>query len=265
MSGLAFQVGLPALLFGSLATADLGLVFRLSALVSGAAIGGAIALYLLVSAVAWRHTPAGRTMAALLAGYPSAGSVGIPMAAYILGGVTWLAPVLLIQTVLIQPVALAIFDATEAGEAKPRRWWQYLALPFTNAVTDGVVLGLLLNVTGLALPGFLLEAVQDVGGLAVPLMLLAFGASFHLEPHGRPSGGEAAESWFLIACKLLVSPAIAFGLAWVLGLDAEVTRAVTVVACLPPAQNIFVFAARYDIRLAFTRDTLIRTPSPSIV
>jgi len=178
--------------------------------------------------------------------------------------VTWLAPVLLIQTVLIQPAALAIFDAAQAdaaqaGDARPRRWWQYLALPFTNAVTDGVVLGLLLNVTGLALPGFLLEAVQDVGGLAVPLMLLAFGASFHLEPHGRPAGGEAAESWFLIACKLLVSPAIAFGLAWVLGLDAEVTRAVTVVACLPPAQNIFVFAARYEIRLAFTRDTLFRS------
>jgi len=272
MSLLALYVASPALMFVTMVNADLKRVFAWSVVGSYGAIVGVALIYILATIVFFHHhTLAERTIGALLSCYSNAGNLGIPVAAYALGDVTWVVPILLIQMVLLQPIGLGILDwskARDSGEHPSAL--KLVTLPVRNPLTVGVLLGLVVNLVhtsapSFAIPGFVMNPVQMLGNVAVPMMLLAFGISMCLDP--RPvKSSETIESWFVIVVKTLVQPLIAYALsAGVLHLDPVAVRAVTVVACLPPAQNIFVFASKYDVRMVFARDTIFRATLVSVV
>lgn len=52
--------------------------------------------------------------------YVNAGNLGLPIATYVLGDAALVAPVLLLQLLLLQPVAMAVLDHSTAPEASPR-------------------------------------------------------------------------------------------------------------------------------------------------
>jgi len=271
MSSLALYVASPALMFTQLVGADVHRVFAHSVIAAYGAIAAVALLYLLVSAVRFRHDVPGRTIGTMLSCYTNAANLGIPVAAYALGDVTWMVPILLIQLVVLQPTVLAILDYHKAKRENTRLSMAKLAtLPIRNPMTVGVIVGLVANlihvrVSWFVLPAFASHPIEMVANLAVPLMLLAFGVSLRLDP--KPQGGsDQVESWFVVGLKILVQPVVAYVLAqWVLHLDATAVHAVTVVACLPPAQNIFIFASKYDVRMAFARDTIFRATVGSVV
>jgi len=271
MSLLALYVASPALMFTTMAGADLKRVFALSVIGSYGAIVGVALIYILATILVFRHSLAERTIGTLLSCYSNAGNLGIPVAAYALGDVTWVVPILLIQMVVLQPVGLGILDWNQARDSGvPDSVAKLITLPIRNPLTVGVLLGLVVNLVAssapsLAVPGFIITPVQMLGNCAVPMMLLAFGISMCLDP--KPAkGADRQESWFIVVVKTVVQPFIAYALsAWALGLDPVAVRAVTVVACLPAAQNIFVFAAKYNVRMVFARDTIFRATLVSIV
>ena len=56
---------------------------------------------------------------ALCATYVNAGNLGLPIAAYVLGDVALVAPTLLLQMLVMQPIALAVLDhATAPGRVR---------------------------------------------------------------------------------------------------------------------------------------------------
>jgi len=271
MSLLALYVASPALMFTTMLTADLSRVFAVSVIAAYGAIAGVAGIYILATILFFRRPLADRTIGTLLSCYSNAGNLGIPVAAYALGDVTWVVPILLIQMVILQPTALGILDWRKAREsgAKPSIG-ALVSLPFRNPLTVGVLLGLVMNlihtrVAWFALPEFVAHPVEMLGNVAVPMMLLAFGISMCLDP--KPTKGtEGVESWFIVAVKIVVQPLLAYVLsAWVLNLDPIAVRAITVVACLPPAQNIFIFAAKYSVRMVFARDTIFRATMVSVI
>jgi len=267
MSHLALYVASPALMFVTMMAADLSRVFATPVLASYGAIAASALIYLVVSLVKFRQTVAGRTIGTLLACYSNAGNLGIPVAAYALHDVTWMVPILLVQIVVLQPAGLAILDAQAArARGEPLPVARLLTLPVRNPLTVGVLLGLIANWLRptVTMPAWVIHPVDMLGAVAIPLMLLAFGVSLKLDPKPADST-ERAESWFVVALKVLLQPLVAYALgAWVLQLDPVAVHAVTVVACLPAAQNIFVFASRYDVRLVFARDTLFRSTVTSV-
>jgi predicted permease len=271
MSLLALWVASPALMFTTMVNADLGRVFDTSVLAAYGSIAAAGLTYLVLALVVWRPRAPHGLIAMLLSCYSNAGNLGIPVAAYALHDVTWVVPVLLVQVAVLQPIALAILDWYRAKDRGARlSVWRVVSLPVRNPLTVGVLLGLAANLAqvaqpSLAIPEFIAHPVQMLGAVTIPLMLLAFGVSLRLDP--KPAqGGEAVESWVVVALKVVVQPFVAYILAaWVLHLDPATVRAVTVVAALPSAQNIFVFAARYDQRLVFARDTIFRATIVSVV
>lgn len=265
MSKLALVVSSPVLMMMILSRADLDHVFARSVIASAAAILTAGGLYLIISAFAFRHSLEGRTIGTLLACYTNAGNLGLPVATYALGDGTWMAPILLIQMIILQPTALAILDAARArrsGTPVPVR--ALITLPVRNPLTVGCLAGLAINLSGWTIPAVVASPLDMLAAVAVPTMLLAFGVSLRLDP--RPQKGrESAESWVLVVLKIIVQPLTAYVVArFVLGLDESVARAVTVVAALPPAQNIFIFASRYEVRMLFARDTIFRATAASV-
>ena len=266
MSKLALLVAMPALMLTIMEKADLSRVFARSFVANAGAIIAAALVYLLLAVTIFKRPAPERTMGMLLSCYTNAGNLGLPVAVYALGDATWIAPVLLVQLAILQPAALTHLDyhrARETGGPVPVA--RLLTLPIRNPLTVACLGGLALNLAGLRLPALIETPMEMLGAVAVPVMLLAFGISLRLEP--RPSrNAETSESYVIIAIKVLIQPLTAFLLArYALHLPAQSIRAVTVIAALPPAQNIYIFGMRYGFRELFARDVIFRATAVSAV
>ncbi len=266
MSKLALIVASPALMFMIMSRADLSHVFARSALVSILAIVCGAALYLAVCVPIFRPSPAGRTVGMLLSCYSNAGNLGLPIAAYALGDVTWIAPILIVQLAILQPLALAHFDATRATDSgQSVSVASLVTLPLRNPLTVGTLAGLVVNVLGWTVPDLIAQPATMLGNVAVPTMLLAFGISLRLDPLPK-RGPDTAESAVVVAIKTLLQPLSAFLLAkYAFSLTPAAVRAVTIVAALPSAQNIYVISMRYGVRELFARDTIFSATAVSFV
>lgn len=261
LSTLALFVASPALLITVLQDADLSGVFSgsLVATASGVLASGIPA----VLVARWRHRGLGETVVtSMAAAYQNAGNLGLPIAAYVLGDAALVAPVLLLQLLVLQPLALALLDADRAGERVSVG--QVLKRPLTNPITIATLIGVILTATGLTLPGAIHDPLELVGGMAVPSMLLAYGVSLRLGPlPGR--GVPARELGFVTGLKLVVQPLAAYLVGrFALGLDTDALLAVTVLSALPTAQNVYVIATRYERATLLARDAIFVSTLASV-
>ena len=266
LSRLAFTVASPVLLFSLLSRADLGHVFSTTLVVSALAIVLAGLVYLLAARLIFGPGDlAGRVVGTLCSVYTNAGNLGLPVAAYVLGDMTWMAPILLLQVGVLQPTALALLDLTVArGKGHRLSLGRYLTLPFRNPLTLGSLAGVLVNALHLPLPDVFWPPIEMVAQVAVPSMLLAFGISLRLDP--LPGlGPHASELALVTPIKVILHPAIAFTLAtWVFALPLPQVLAVTVIAALPTAQNIYLISGRYHVRTLLARDAIFVSTIASI-
>ncbi|MEP7089800.1 MAG: AEC family transporter [Nocardioidaceae bacterium] len=262
LSRLSFFVASPALMVTVLGDADVRSVLSGNLVSSAAGVLVCSAVYVAAARLVWHHDLADTVIGTLSAAYVNAGNLGLPIAAYVLGDAALVAPTLLMQLVVLQPLALSFLDhATSERRFSVAR---AMARPLTNPLTVGSLLGLALAVTGATLPGGVRDPLQLVGGMAVPSMLLAYGISLRLGP--RPGHGTSAvEIGFITVLKLVVQPATAYVVGrFVLDLDDTALLAVTVLAALPTAQNIFVHATRYGRAEVLARDSIFVTTVLSV-
>ena len=174
-----------------------------------------------------------------------------------LGDAALVAPVLILQLLVITPLAFGVLDRAARADALP--WWRLVLTPLTNPITLGVLGGVLLSVTGVRLPPAVTEPLDLLGAMAVPGAVLAFGMSLRLGP--RPmAGGTGGEVALVTVLKLVVQPLTAWAVGrFALGLDGNALLAVVVLASLPTAQNIFVYATRYRAGQLIARDAIFVT------
>ncbi|BCJ69870.1 AEC family transporter [Polymorphospora rubra] len=255
LARLAFYVATPALLFVTLAGASPGDVLTPALAAFVASTVAVAAAYALVARLWWRRDAGQVTVGTLSASYVNAGNLGIPIAAYVLGDVSFIAPVLLFQVLLAAPVALAVLDITTTGRRpSPRR---LLLLPLRNPVMLASALGLLVSAVGWRPPAALLAPVELVGSAAVPLALIALGVSL---PGSKPfaPADDTRDRYLAVALKVVVQPLLAYLVGrFALGLSGPALLAAVVTSALPTAQNVFVFATRYRQATALARDTVV--------
>ncbi|MFJ3384400.1 MULTISPECIES: AEC family transporter [unclassified Curtobacterium] len=254
MSRLAFFVLMPCLLFHTIATADIASlvspmlwVSLLSAVL--VAVGTA-----LVFALVLRRSVTVTTVGALAASYVNANNIGLPVAVYVLGQATAVVPVILLQLVVMAPIALTILDAATASGGG---WRRRVLGPVTNPLIIASLLGLLCSALHVQLPDPVLEPFALVGAAAVPVVLLSFGMSLH---GSAPLRDPSIRTDVIVASsiKLVVMPAVAFVLArFVFGLDEQQVFVLTTLGALPAAQNVFNYAQRYDAAVPVARDVVL--------
>lgn len=256
LSRLAFFVLSPALLFTVLAEADLRTLFSTQLPVATVAAIVPIIVYLVVSLVFWRRSVPDATIGALSSGYVNANNIGIPVAVYVLGDATASAPVILLQLVVLAPIALGVLDVTTSGKASIGR---ILSQPIRNPLIIASVLGLLVALSGIELPEPVMAPFVLVGAAAVPVILINFGMSLH----GRrvlDAGGNRRDVALAVALKLLLMPLVAWVVgAFVFQLDGHHLFVAVVLAALPTAQNVFNYAQRYSAGEVLARDSVLLT------
>jgi predicted permease len=255
LNRIAFFITNPALLFVTLAHADLRVVFSAQLLVGGAAAVLSGGLYLLLSRLLFRRPVSETTIGVLGSGYVNANNIGLPVAVYVLGSASYVAPVLLLQLIVFAPIALTVLDTAGRGSVSLR---SILTQPVRNPMIIASLLGILVDVTGLPVPDAVFQPFALLGGAAVPLVLMAFGMSLH---GSRPlqAGNGRVEVVTAVLLKTLAMPVIAFLIARAVGLDGHALFAAVALAALPTAQNVFNFAARYDRGMPVARDTVLLT------
>lgn len=246
---VVYAVLAPCLLFSAVAAADPGLLFSELLLVSALASLLCFAIFALIFR---RRDPATRILGALSGGYVNANYVGIPVATYVLGNASLVAPIFLLQLLIITPVALTLLELVTTGHVS---WRTSLLGLVRNPLIVAVVLGLAVALTGLRLPALVADPVHTIGLATVPVVLIAFGMSLS----GRrvlARGPDRRPAVVAIALKTAGMPLIAFGLAVGLGMSRSETYAVTVLAGLPAAQNVFLYAQRSGAGLILVRDAV---------
>ena len=262
LTRLAFFVATPALLFQTLSAAPVDKIFTSGLAVAALSFVGAAGTYAVLARTVWERSTGDTVLGALSSGYVNAGNLGLPITVYVLGSATFIAPVLLMQLLVITPVAFAILDA---GVIRRRpSLWVLISQPLRNPITVGSFLGLLCSAAGLQVPALIASPIALIAGMAVPGVLLAYGVSLRLGP--RPiAGGSVVELAVVCTLKLLVQPLLAYAVArWLFDLDGRALLAATVVAALPTAQNIFVYASRYHRSTTLARDSIFVTTALSV-
>ncbi|WP_043559837.1 AEC family transporter [Actinomyces israelii] len=275
LTRVCFFAATPALLVCTLADADLGAVAGTGTLVALAAESAAILSAWVLHRLLLHRTTAEATIGALASGYVNAANLGIPVLVLVLGDAAPIAPVLLLQLLVITPAAFVILD-TVTRRGSPSRLATF-TIPLRNPLLLAVAAGAAVNLSGADLDGVaggrLREALDTLGRIAVPLMMLSLGMSLAASRMRAPLADDAPASppepahdaasrvalrW-AVGWKLLVAP----GLAGLLGLGAGLRGPGLLVpitaAALPTAQNVFMYASRYGVAKPLGRDAVLIT------
>ena len=261
ISRMTFFVLSPCLLFTVLADSDVHVLFSSMLAVSSIAAVLACLLFLGIALLVFKRSLPEAVIGSLSAGYVNANNIGIPVAVYVLGDPAYSAPVILFQLLVLAPIALTVLDVSTNGRGSIGRT---LLKPFTNPLIIGSALGAIVAIAQLEIPEAVMEPFRIVGAAAVPLVLINFGMSLHGQRALAP-GSNRRDVLLATGIKLAVMPLIAwlFG-RFVFGMDAEHLFVVTVLAALPTAQNIFVYAQRYDRGQVVSRDVILLTTIGSV-
>ncbi len=260
LTRVAFYVASPALMITVLGGTDVHRLLSANLIASLGSVAVTATIAVLIARVLWKRESGDTVIAAFCSAYVNAGNLGLPIAAYALGDAALIAPMLLTQMLVLQPTGLAVLDAithVPSPDISQRRLlFVRLARPFRNPLVVGSLIGLALALTGIKLPVVINAPLTLVGGLAVPSMLLAYGISLRLGP--RPGAGEPPiQIATLVSLKLVVQPITAYLIgAYAVGLAGHDLLAVTVIAALPTAQNVFTFAMRYNRGVILARDMI---------
>jgi len=253
LTKLAFNVASPALLFTTLARADLSVIFSSGLLVTMLSTAAVAGVFVAVGVV--RGWGVGRTtIGALCSSYVNSGNLGIPISVYVLGNASLVAPVMLFQLVVVSPLALTILDLSGEGEKGPL--WLRLLTPLRNPVAVGSLAGVAVAGIGVHVPGPVMDPLTLIGNMAVPAVLIGFGIS--LRGSKMPGRGADRQPVFLsVVLKVVGQPVIAWVLAGAFGIHGAALLDVVVTSALPAAQNLYTYASRYRVGEGLARDSIL--------
>ena len=195
---------------------------------------------------------------ALVAAFPNAGFMGVPLLVALLGDRA-AGPVIgaiLIDLIVTSTICLALAQAsTHRSAGDNERSMLAAALrslrgALTNPLPWAILIGALFAALDLQLPDPLAQIVRMLGDSATPVALFTIGAV--LQRASRHAHTRTAPRNYLPVAllKLVAHPALVFGLgsaAMALGMRISVfgLMVLTLVAALPSASNVSVLAERF--------------------
>src|SRR5688500_302056 len=177
LSALTFFVASPALLFETLSKARLHDVFAAPLLVAAVGAVATAAIFFVIVRFLLKRSMPESLVSSMSASLANSANLGIPIAVYVLGDASHVAPLLIFQLAFFTPLFLMALDATtSAHRTTPLR---FILMILQNPMIVGSALGLVVAGTGWQVPDLILEPIHLIGGAAIPAMLMAFGMSLN--------------------------------------------------------------------------------------
>ncbi|GAC01596.1 putative AEC family transporter [Gordonia namibiensis NBRC 108229] len=266
LSRLVFFVFTPALLFHSLVTSDLSVIFSSTLVIAGGSAFLIAGIYLVIAKLWLRRPVPELVIGSLASSYVNSVNLGLPIAIFVLDDASFIAPLLMFQILILSPIALVTLDLTAleptAGRSLVRN---SLIAPMTNPIVVGGIAGLIVSVLGLMPPAAVMSPLKMLGDASVPAALLAFGMSLTGVQVFKKGESPRRDIALAAVLKMIVMPLTVYAIAkWGFGQTGEALFAQVVIAALPTAQNVLVYATRYRRGQIIARDTALITTLASI-
>ncbi|WP_328534721.1 AEC family transporter [Micromonospora zamorensis] len=258
-----FQLAMPSALFLALSQMPLSGFAGRPLLAFGVSTAAVVGFGWVGASWLFGRKPGERPIWGMAAGYVNSANLGIPIATQVLGNVSFLAEVVLLQLLVVTPVILIALDrhSDPAGRVRARR---LASLPVRNPVILASLLGVACSATGLHLPSTASASLTLLSGAAVPTALVALGASLHRTSPSRAEPAKPGELAMITALKLVAQPVIAYAAGLALHLSAPQLLAVVVCAGLPTAQNTFIYSQEYGVGETVTNRAVVVTTTLSL-
>jgi predicted permease len=158
-------------------------------------------------------------------------------------------PALLIITldvIVFSTVTLLLELARHGGGGDWRIIGQVARSVAVNPIIMATVFGILVGLSGVALPQAIDQTLSFIGQAAAPSALFALGASLSL----RRIAGSLGPAATMVAAKLFLHPLLAWlAFAYLLELDPLWVSAGVIFAACPVGLNVFVFAQHYEVAI----------------
>lgn len=249
LSNLVFLVLVQALLFRTMAMADLARLDLRSVALYYIVAGAMFLVLLLVRGLNSRSA-----VLALAAIFSNTIMIGVPLVQFAYGqaGLMHLFTLISMHALILLTLATVVLELLVAREqaasgAGPRR---HIAATVAQAIRNAVlhpvplpiIAGLLYALTGIGLHPVVERPLKLLGDAFGPVALVLVGltlAQASIGPHLR---GALAIS----ALKLVVHPLLMAGAGWALGLGGLPLTVMVVAAALPVGANVYLFSQRYQ-------------------
>ncbi|MEU6024360.1 AEC family transporter [Micromonospora sp. NPDC047134] len=258
-----FHLAMPAALFLALSRMPLSGFANRPLLAFGVSTAVVLGFGWVGASRLFGRQPGERPIWGMAAGYVNSANLGIPIVTQVLGDVSFLAEVVLLQALVVTPVILVALDrhSDPAGRVRVRR---IASLPVRNPVILASLLGVVCSAAGLHLPSAAEASLTLLAGAAAPTALVALGASLHTTAPARAEPVRPTELAVITALKLAAQPVIAYAAGLALDLSAPQLLAVVVCAGLPTAQNTYIFGQEYGVGEAVANRAVVLTTTLSL-
>lgn len=249
LSRIAFYVFSPCLIFvaltgNALTLQEIGLIglVALIVLLSSAAIG-------FIVARALRFDRAKTAALILVMLIPNTGNMGLPVILFAFGEDTLARAVPFFTVSLLSIFSLGILVAS-SGKASIK---QAVIEVFKTPVIYALIITIVVLISGIELPLFLSRPAELLGNATIPVMLTLLGVQI-----AQTRLPENLSFVYLAAgMRLLIGPAIGFGVALLFGLTGEARAAVVTEAAMPIAVFVAVLALEYDTEPALLTGAVV--------
>lgn len=265
LSTFVFTFAIPVLLFRSVAIAELPASLPWTFLI--AYYGPTLLIFLITLGVARRLAMPGTdaSILAMTASYSNVVLVGIPVILAALGEDARVPLFIIISTHAAVMFVLTTLCA-ELGQGHAERLRdlpvQTLQVLAKNMIVVGLALGLVVNLSGLALPQTVDNMTGYLGDAALPCAVFSMGASISR----YQIRGEALRIGASVAVKNLLHPLMVWlACTLVFSLPKTWTVVLVVLAACPSGINAYLFANRYQALVASTATTVVVSTAVSIV
>ena len=238
---LVYFLFFPVLLFQSIVKSPLDIGATSGLIGAGWALG-LTGIGLAYSLPDWpwlgRHVPARDHAASTQVGVRFTSFIGLALAERLAG------PQGLLLIAVLIGVCVPLFNVAAVWPMARQGQRGFAGALLRNPLIIGTASGLLANLLGLSIPGWLEPTISRMGASSLPLGLMAAGAGMQLGALGRAKSMAVV----LLTIRHLLLPLAAFGLARVFGLDPVQTTVLLAFSALPTAPSAYVLAARmgYD-------------------
>jgi predicted permease len=264
LTGFAYWVALPTLLFGSIAEIDAKGLMAVAAIYLAcclAVYGVAIA----ASRLLLRGSLAQAAMFGLNSTYGNVIYLATPLVSAAFGapGLTLILAIIAVHSGVLLPLTAVLIEIDSGKQGGIGIVVRNSAINLSNnPIMMSILLGFIWRLSGLDMPLALHNFFGLLGRSAAPLALFCLGTSLPPLAHGSSIVREAAASAIM---KLGVLP-ISVGLAaWIAGLPGLQWRVAVLTAAMPTGANAFLLARRTTAFAEVSATTVVLTTAISVV
>ncbi len=256
LTRVVYSVAIPALLFRLLSQSASFPPVDSRLLI--AFFGGCLIVFVIGRIIAWKLFAldgVSQSVFALGGIFSNCVMLGLPVAKVSFGdeAVPSVALVLVFNALTLWTLVTVSVEWARHGSLSIKGFGRTAKGVLTNPIIVGILSGTFFGLTGESLPGFIDETLSMVAQSASPMALIALGMG--LAEYGVRNGWRISVAVSIV--KLIVSPLVVWGLAWLIGLPKMETQVVVVLASMSVGVNVYMMSRQFKALEGPTASSLV--------